>query len=793
LWNERVRRGIAPALPWLVGMWLLGVVVLSLRLLVGWRVVQRLKRFAVVPAAEAWQLRSKDLATRLGISRTVKLVESALIEVPTVIGWLRPMILLPVSVLTNLTPQQLEAVLAHELAHIRRHDYLVNLLQTAIETLLFYHPAVWWLSRLIRSEREHCCDDLALSLCDSPVTYVSALAVMEELRASPALTMAASGGSLLNRIRRIALGPVSDSRRSIWWGASLIALTALVVLGLTTYITSHASDDSPPKAEQNTTISPTEPPAASKADDENAPLLKNAALLPNGVKKPQLEFRIAANLPEDGWEPVLPKDWEQRTYRDGRRSAGKDHEAGFVWYPLSQPWRSDAAFVVSRSTPETAQGNELLYLLSDQPEHGMLMDGSWSVLEAKVVRGKRNPAPGEDLGYAINVRLDDAGQKRFAELVSSYRDMSLAVVMNGEIVGKLLLKEPSARLAFGGHFTKEWAEELVNQLNGLPPDPLATQFRFYANSVTLQEVFEKILPEIAQRAGRKLSVDFDALKAAGVPLSKIVTIPVRDESLRQALERVLKESEVKLDYRLSDDGEDLVVFAPPSQIPASASAPPKGLEFLTPYPKLHGLSLDMTEPQFLEIVKQQELKTRKTVEGEKVTHHIALGDDHTLIVMFDKDAKCSGIQRVRGEDNSGGPSELRTLRELSFRLPGHSNIAGVMFDNNNTELVAVETYHFARIRRWDLVGMKLKSDIMLSSDRHLRPFREGSFKLSGDGRRVIAATDDFVGIWNTSTGELLKKLPFPTREGIYECWIDKLDCTPDLSVIAGNWAMPGRL
>ncbi|MFM9964230.1 MAG: HEAT repeat domain-containing protein, partial [Planctomycetaceae bacterium] len=106
------------------------------------------------------------------------------------------------------------------------------------------------------------------------------------------------------------------------------------------------------------------------------------------------------------------------------------------------------------------------------------------------------------------------------------------------------------------------------------------------------------------------------------------------------------------------------------------TAPPDGLGFLKPYPKLHGLSLDMTEPQFLEIVKQQELKTRKTVEGEKVTHHIALGDDHTLIVMFDKDAKCSGIQRVRGEDDALtrpeakiGKEKTRTVAKDQIEFP----------------------------------------------------------------------------------------------------------------------------
>ena len=104
------------------------------------------------------------------------------VDVPTVIGWLKPVVLLPASALAGLSPNQVEAILAHELAHIRRHDYLVNLLQTLVETLLFYHPAVWWLSRRIRAERENCCDDLAVSLCGDPVAYAAALAELEDLR-----------------------------------------------------------------------------------------------------------------------------------------------------------------------------------------------------------------------------------------------------------------------------------------------------------------------------------------------------------------------------------------------------------------------------------------------------------------------------------------------------------------------------------------------------------------------------------------------------------------------------------
>src|SRR5208282_2469549 len=123
-----------------------------------------------------WQECMARLAKRLAISRKVCLWESAIAHTPAVIGWIRPVVLLPASAISGLAPSQIEALLAHELAHIRRQDYLVNLLQTAIETLLFYHPATWWISRQIRNERENCCDDIAAKTTESPVIYARALA-----------------------------------------------------------------------------------------------------------------------------------------------------------------------------------------------------------------------------------------------------------------------------------------------------------------------------------------------------------------------------------------------------------------------------------------------------------------------------------------------------------------------------------------------------------------------------------------------------------------------------------------
>src|SRR5262249_59849206 len=119
------------------------------------------------------------------------------------------------------------AIIAHELAHIRRHDYAVNLLQTLVETLLFYHPAVWWLSNRIRTEREHCCDDVAIAICGDPVGYAQALAELESLRTlSASMAMAATGGSLLSRVRRILRMPLTDEPRSRSWPAT-IALTII--------------------------------------------------------------------------------------------------------------------------------------------------------------------------------------------------------------------------------------------------------------------------------------------------------------------------------------------------------------------------------------------------------------------------------------------------------------------------------------------------------------------------------------------------------------------------------------
>jgi len=205
-------RVASDALPTIVTLWIVGVTLLSLRLIVQWLRARRLVTVHAQPACEPWLAMARRLGVALGVRRAVRLLESTVVQVPAVVGLLRPVILLPANTLTGLLPGQLEMILAHELAHIRRHDLVVNLLQAAVETLLFYHPAVWWISRQVRIERENCCDDLAVGVCGDPLQYARALTRLEELRGETlALAVSARGGLLLHRIRRVVGGPAPSS------------------------------------------------------------------------------------------------------------------------------------------------------------------------------------------------------------------------------------------------------------------------------------------------------------------------------------------------------------------------------------------------------------------------------------------------------------------------------------------------------------------------------------------------------------------------------------------------------
>jgi hypothetical protein len=190
-------------MPWLVGAWLCGVAFFSLRFAGGILLLEQKRRGPLGEPSPRILAACCELQHRLGLTRAIRYLECGWVRAPAVIGWLRPVILLPVWAATGLSEAQFRAVIAHELAHIRRHDFLVNLLQIFVETVLFYHPAIWWLNARIRAERELCCDEIAVRLTGDRLEYARVLTLMAECEQAPVLAMAANRGPLSQRIFHI--------------------------------------------------------------------------------------------------------------------------------------------------------------------------------------------------------------------------------------------------------------------------------------------------------------------------------------------------------------------------------------------------------------------------------------------------------------------------------------------------------------------------------------------------------------------------------------------------------------
>ena len=200
---------IFDALPYVSILWFTIVTFLASKLTIELYNVNQLPKKGTIPAEAALQLRFEELVKKINLRKTPRLLISLKADIPMAIGWLRPVILIPAAMLSGLTPAQLDMLILHELAHIRRHDYLVNFFQTLIETLLFFHPAVLWISKQMRNEREYCSDDIAVKVAGSPIAYAHTLADTASIckkhrhHAIPNMAMAASGGDLKQRVVRL--------------------------------------------------------------------------------------------------------------------------------------------------------------------------------------------------------------------------------------------------------------------------------------------------------------------------------------------------------------------------------------------------------------------------------------------------------------------------------------------------------------------------------------------------------------------------------------------------------------
>ncbi|MEL6592201.1 MAG: M56 family metallopeptidase, partial [Bacteroidota bacterium] len=262
-WSERLQQMVKPYFPWLSLAWLAGIILLSFRLLLGWLYLEYLRRSGQVIVPLQWQERLQAMSLQMQIKRQVRLLESSLLEHPITMGFFKPVILFPMGMISGMSNEQIEAILLHELAHIKRADYLINYFQTLVEIVLFYHPAVWWISQDLRESREHCCDDLALQQGYDRWQYAQALLQLTKTNISSKTTFAMSltgnkHSQLSRRIHRLFGRSTPDRFMSRG------LLMAILLSGSMMTWAFHRAPTTPESPELETPVSETESPASER-------------------------------------------------------------------------------------------------------------------------------------------------------------------------------------------------------------------------------------------------------------------------------------------------------------------------------------------------------------------------------------------------------------------------------------------------------------------------------------------------------------------------------------------------
>lgn len=218
-------------------LWIIGMFYFLFRMMGGILHLQQLRTRKTAIPDNSWIEKFIEIKDKMGVTKSVELLQSAMVKVPMLLGYFKPVVLIPISLMTGLSNKETEAVIAHELAHLKRHDYLFNILQSVIEAIFFYHPAVWLISRIIRNEREHSCDDLAVESTGDKISYIKALAAAQELAGNNstnyAVAFSTNTGGLLNRVKRIKNQNTMKNNVTEGFIAASIIFFSLILLSFT--------------------------------------------------------------------------------------------------------------------------------------------------------------------------------------------------------------------------------------------------------------------------------------------------------------------------------------------------------------------------------------------------------------------------------------------------------------------------------------------------------------------------------------------------------------------------------
>ena len=435
------------AMLWLVEAWFLGVLLLSLRTAGGLILIERMRRKEIKRVGEELYARCLALQRRMGIERFIQYCECHRLDAPAVLGWFRPVVLLPVRALTGLTEAQIEAVIAHELAHIRRLDCFVNLFQIATETLLFYHPAVWRVSQRIRAERENCCDDEAIAVCGDAANYARALTLMEEWRTAPALMMAANRSPLGERVMRLLGWNGTAGRiRVAGLAGSFVCLVGALLAANAFLGVAHAAWGSaaPGRQEQGSSSVIVVTPEAAPPKERAAQAAKPAPAV-QPAPKPQ---------PNPASEPQTANDGKKQSYMDAMAAAGVKITDVDELISLK----------IQGVTPEYIKG---MHDLGLQPNAEELIGMKVQGITPEYVREMRKFDSNASIDDLIGMKVQGITPEYFREARKTYSNLSIEELIGMKVQGIT----PEYVREFHDLGLQPSADELIGlKVQGVTPD-----------------------------------------------------------------------------------------------------------------------------------------------------------------------------------------------------------------------------------------------------------------------------------------------------------------------------------
>lgn len=471
-WTHSLESLVRPWLTWVVTTWFAGVTFCSLRPVAGWHMLKRLRHVGVSPVSDDVQTAVARVSLKLGVRRVVSVLQSSQVQAPVVIGYLRPVILLPLTLLTSIPPSQLEAILAHELAHIRRHDFVINLLQTLVETLFFYHPAVWWLSHRIRIEREHCCDDLVVVSLGNKLDYGRALLAVAEFSGNNSLfALGATDGSLLSRVRRVLRASVDQSadrlneRRPV--AIFMLSVTGFVLAMSISWHLSAKDEASKDPSEANTTLD-------RRAIETGSPDAAVEPKFPTGPATPDegspqsdtvvgtlvgLDGKPVAGIKLHAFEGGGPLDLELKTDERGE-------------FRVPRKWRNTEHFLTLVARDGTDQIGWFDFYFHGHSNDGQKPDdGSFKFVLLplnRTVRGRVTNSAGDGLAE-IRLQVDYLQHEtNFASAHWRYQSLEGQPLIRGAITdpdGRFELKLPANTSGWLGIVNSEWVGRRINFVN----------------------------------------------------------------------------------------------------------------------------------------------------------------------------------------------------------------------------------------------------------------------------------------------------------------------------------------